>query len=377
MRNGLFAAAFGVAVSMGVLSNYACGGCPVGSEGCQCTDGNACDAGLSCLSDLCVNENSMGMDGFATMSTSAGSEDGADTTASSTDATSNTDTSDSTTGATTTGTTTTNGDGGGCNVVGCKKVDLLFAIDSSNSMIEEVQALSAVQTFSQVVNSLVNLNCGDIDFRIGLTNDYIPSFITPTAWTETVPWFDSTTMSTTDIQTGFTSAAGGILSGGTPIGCEHVLSNASAVLVGDTTGFLRPDALLVLVLITDVDDYGAYDQQGGNSCGLGCTQTPQPVADLYNNLLTLKGGDAAAISTIVVAGDPTANAGMNICGQPQSCGAPVSAFHASRLYDFAGMLMDNGATADICAGAGTVPTAIDDALNDRIDLACQTYEPED
>jgi Protein of unknown function (DUF1566) len=32
--------------------------CEIGSEGCQCTSGGACDDGLTCLSDLCVNTGS-------------------------------------------------------------------------------------------------------------------------------------------------------------------------------------------------------------------------------------------------------------------------------------------------------------------------------
>ena len=35
----------------------------------------------------------------------------------------------------------------------------------------------------------------------------------------------------------------------------------------------------------------------------------------------------------------------------------------------------NGYTADICLGAGSVPTAIQAALTDNIDLACQEFEP--
>jgi hypothetical protein len=29
--------------------------CPIGSEGCPCTGGGACDPGLTCLSEVCVN----------------------------------------------------------------------------------------------------------------------------------------------------------------------------------------------------------------------------------------------------------------------------------------------------------------------------------
>ena len=73
----------------------------------------------------------------------------------------------------------------------------------------------------------------------------------------------------------FNGAAGQINNlGDPPAGCEHVLTSAVNLLVADTTGFVRDDALLVLVLVTNVDDFGAYDQIDGNSCGLGCGTAP-------------------------------------------------------------------------------------------------------
>ncbi|MCA9687868.1 MAG: hypothetical protein KC457_37265, partial [Myxococcales bacterium] len=165
-------------------------------------------------------------------------------------------------------------------------------------------------------------------------------------------------------------------SGGASLGCEHILSSAVNLLGNDQSGFLRDDALLVLVLMSDVDDYGWYDQLGGNSCGVGCNVAGQPVQVLQDTLVALKGGDSAGVSTIVIAGDPMSNAGDNFCGQPQSCGAPTSAFHAERLYEFASIQGGmNGYVADICDGAAAVPTAVQTALTDNIDLACQEFEP--
>lgn len=42
------------------------GGCPVGAEGCACTEGGACDLGLACLSDFCVDFGGAGGAGGAT-----------------------------------------------------------------------------------------------------------------------------------------------------------------------------------------------------------------------------------------------------------------------------------------------------------------------
>jgi hypothetical protein len=277
--------------------------------------------------------------------------------------------------------------GGACVEAGCSKVDMLFALDSSLSMMEEINALAAEAAFADIVTALDALNCGDIAYRIGLTNDNDGGFI---GWNG-ADWFDSETMTQMEITTGFSNAAATVLgNGGTALGCEHVLSSSADLLASDDTGFLRPDALLVLVLVTDVDDYGDYDQLGWPGCQGGlcpcnmlCAQSGQPVMTIYDNLLALKGGDVNALSTIVVAGNPDVTAGMNFCGQPASCcgnlpfGECGQAHHADRLWEFAALMTGtNGYTADICAGAQAVPSSVEDALGDEIDLACQVFEPE-
>ena len=347
--------------------------CVVGSEGCDCTSGGGCDPGLTCLSMTCVNAGPMPFD--------VGDD---------VDTTTETSTSTGTTGTTsTTGTTTdtndtgtkldmgTADDGNPCVDTGCKKVDMLFALDGSLSMIEEINALKAGAAFLGIVDALENLNCGGIDYRIGVTGDNDNGWVTPNNWASPNPWFDSSEFTAAQISVHFQAAATKVgNSGGASLGCEHVLSSAVNLLGNDQSSFMRDDALLVLVLMSDVDDYGWYDQLGGNSCGVGCNVAGQPVQVLQDTLVALKGGDSAGVSTIVIAGDPMSNAGDNFCGQPQSCGAPTSAFHAERLYEFASIQGGmNGYVADICDGAAAVPTAVQTALTDNIDLACQEFEP--
>lgn len=357
--------------------------CTIGSEGCDCTAGGACDPGLTCLSMICVNAGPNP------------DEIGNDETTTNTTNTTNTSTPGDGDGDAGDGDgdgTPGDGDGDGvpkldmmnadtsegpCNETGCKKVDMLFAMDGSGSMIEEINALKTGQAFLAIVNTLENLNCGGIDYRIGVTGDYDNGWVTPNNWADPNPWFDSETYTAAQISVHFQAAATKVgNTNSTPLGCEHVLSTAVDLLGNDQSGFLRDDALLVLVLMSDVDDYGWYDQAGGNLCGLGCNVSGQPVQTLYDTLVGLKGGDPAGVSTIVVAGDPNASAGNNGCGQPQSCGGFNSAFHAERLYEFATLHAGmNGFTADICAGPDAVPNAVDTALADNIDLACQEFEP--
>ncbi|MCX4247733.1 hypothetical protein [Paraliomyxa miuraensis] len=338
--------------------------CPVGREGCPCTGGGACDPGLTCEGDTCVDgDGTGGGPGPSSMSMSMGDA-----------------TADEDSGGLKLDVGSNDLPVGPCSQTGCTRVDMLFAIDSSLSMNEEIQALAASQAFTAIVQDLEDLNCGGIEYRIGITNDNNGGFIGSGGQ----PWFDSNDMTQEEIASAFSSAALSVpCANCTPIGCEHVLSTALSTLALDTSGFLRPDALLVLVLITDVDDYGYYDQMGfGGFCdGFLCTQTPQPVDTIYDQLVTLKGGDPAAVAAVVVAGDPTIMEGLNTCGQPATCcgvglGECAQAHHAPRLYEFADMQAGtNGYAGNICDGAAQIPLMIQDALTNNVDLACQTYEP--
>ena len=355
---------------------------------CACTQGGGCDFDLTCVDGFCKN-----IDG-ATSSNDDGVDDGSAGDDQPGDGSGvGTDTMGGSTAAVDGGSSDDGikldvGDpsdvgSGPCTETGCRRIDMLFAIDSSLSMIEEVQALSATNSFNEIVAQLAAINCGDIEYRIGLTNDNDGGFIGSGAMGH--PWFDSNEMTPAEIAAGFNAAASTVVTGGTPIACEHVLTSAVGLLEGDTTGFLRDDALLVLVLVTDVDDYGYYDQQGfGGPCdGFLCTQPVTPVEDLYDALVVLKNGEPEALAGIVVAGDPMVMEGSNLCGQPASCCGPPGglecgqAMHAPRLYDFASMQVgSNGVTLDICEGAGELPGLLEDALGGDIDLACQAYEPE-
>ncbi len=337
--------------------------CPIGSEKCACTEGGSCDAGLTCLSDTCVNPNGGGSGpGPGPGPGGAGGSGGAAI------------------GGSSAGGFNASGGSSPCDS-GCSKIDVLFAMDGSGSMAEEIGALSTTQAFAEVVSALAAVNCGDIDYRIGVTDDNDGGFLVPSGWpANQKPWFDSTMLDDAAMAQAFTGAANQVISGsGTEAGCEHVLSSSVDLLQGDTTGFLRDDALLVLIFVTDVDDYGAYDNVNGNSCGLGCTVTGAPVQTLYNDLLALKGNEPKALAAVVIAGDPTISGGVNFCNQPGTCGCnglDCSVFHATRLWDFANLQTgQNGSTSNLCGGPQTVPNSVKAAFDGNIDLACQGFEP--
>jgi hypothetical protein len=338
--------------------------CPIGSEKCACTEGGSCDGGLVCLSEICVDPDGGGSDpgsGAGGPGSGAGGPGAGGG------------------GAGTGGGFNTGGAGPECET-GCNKIDVLFALDGSGSMAEEIGALAASQAFAAVTDALAAVNCGDIEYRIAVTDDNDGGFVVPNGWPGSNPWFDSLELDADTLRQAFTGASNQVIAGsGTEAGCEHVLSSSVSLLQSDATGFVRDDALLVLILVTDVDDYGAYDNINGNDCGLGCTVTGQPVQNLYDTLVSLKGGDPKGVAAIVVAGDPNINGGLNFCGQPGVCGCnglDCSVFHATRLWQFATLQTGmNGSTSNLCAGPQSVPTAVQTAFEGNIDLACQGFEP--
>lgn len=385
--------------TVAAIVGAACGGassddgsesCPVGARDCECTMGGACDPGLLCIEGRCILASiDTGDEPPGTEGTTGGATGGGTTAGSQGTGSSGLTDPDTTAGV------VSSTDGGlildvaspdiQIPVMGCQAIDMLFAIDSSSSMAAERNALAAVGAFTQVIATLEGLNGGGIEFRIGVTSSNDHGFLVPNGWAQPDPWFDSQAMTEMEIANAFNGAVGqlGTL-GDPPVGCEHVLTSATNLVDGDPSGFVRTDALLVLVLLTDVDDFGAYDQQGGNTCGLGCATPPPPLMDLYDTLVAVKGGAPEGLAAIVVAGDPGVLDDLNFCGQPGSCGcvdvipgfADCEIFHATRLYDFTDLLGTNGYAADLCAGPASVPSAVETALAESIEIACQNYEPE-
>lgn len=355
--------------------------CPVGSIGCPCTGGGTCDGDLSCVSEVCMDIDQA--------SASASSQ---------------TDGSDASSTSTSAGTQTGNdtlvldvgGDTDGGPTSGCRFVDMLFVLDASGSMTDERDALAAVSAFSQIIGSLEAINGGGISYRIGLTDDNDNGFFVPGNWVQPNPWFDKEEFDEQIIAGAFNGAVQNLaLAGGADAGCEHVLSSGVDLLTSDTTGFVRDNALLVVVLLTDVDDHGAYDQAGGFDCqelvdaGFGefvpegCMQTPADLMTLRTQLLDLKGGDPESVAVIAIGGDPATDAGQNFCSQPGSCGCAINplfnltdceVFHATRIEQFVTDLGDNGVFADLCSA--NVPQTVRMAIEDRVDQICQDFEPQ-
>jgi hypothetical protein len=286
-------------------------------------------------------------------------------------------------GGTSTGVGGAGGSGGsvGCPS-GCNEVDVLVAIDTSKSMAEEIGSFRSrqVELIAPAVSALASINGGCTRYRIAVTDEKDSGFRVPPAWIADTPWFDSTALTEAQIVAAIDAVVALPALSEPPLGCEHVLSSATERLVADDTGFVRPGALLVLLLMSDVDDYGAYDQATGNTCMIGCATKPElDPREALLKLLALKG--SAAVVALVVAGDPIVDGGKNACGQPASCGCEGGgggggggdcgrAFHADRLSQFAD-LAPYSKFVDICQAPGKIAAEIVWAIASTVDEACR------
>lgn len=177
----------------------------------------------------------------------------------------------------------------------CKAVDLLFVVDNSNSMMAEQDSLAT--SFEGFIAGIQANLTETNDYHIGVvtTDAYahnvegcqsIGALVTQTDQGECGPWAEGRFISLADdLDAAFTCAAKVGIDGS---GDEHQLEAALTAIGpeqagpgGCNEGFLRDDALLVLVLITDEDD-GAVQTQVH-------TGSPGHPADWIDAMIATKG----------------------------------------------------------------------------------------
>jgi hypothetical protein len=161
-----------------------------------------------------------------------------------------------------------------------RPVDLLFVVDDSGSMAPKQWALR--QRFSQLVERLVAAPGDGFDLHIGVTTTDLGAPGISCGYRHggalvrdgaasahgCQPLADEQPFITYQTESGATNAMAGdvveqfaCLAAGGELGCgyEMPLESAYRVLTEDHSGFVRPDALLVLVLVTDEDDCSVDD----------------------------------------------------------------------------------------------------------------------
>ncbi len=238
-------------------------------------------------------------------------------------------------------------DGGGTVIVDpptvCDKVDLLFTVDGSGSMSEELEALRD-DVFPALSASLLNIGEGLESLRVGMadacagpggTNLHDFSASQPCNFSTNELWMDSSSPTFTDEFLCVGDLETGCASGGK----EQPASAAIAVLNdSENTGFVRDDSILVVIAVTDEDE----QPQDSN-------RTAQ---EIYDDIRAIKPGTEENIVFVGVGGGQGGCNGNTQPPSPQE-GAYGTAQEADLLNEVSDLFIADGRGLkwDLCAGA--------------------------
>lgn len=260
----------------------------------------------------------------------------------------------------------------------CDTMDILFVIDNSGSMQQEQTNLG--ENFPRFIEVLDGFD-QDLDYRVGITStgrdyDWTMEMFGGITIPEsqdggdngallqrcdmTQPWIEDTDP---DRVATFDCAAELGDSGPSKEMPLSVVKMAFSDRISDGTnvGFLRDNALLGIVILTDEDDC-SYEESV--TLGIGeslCDDKMQPVAeyvDFLDNLTGARGRWAVAV----------------IAGATDCESVFGGAEEAVRLKEFINLAGDNAVLSSICEADLSV--GLEDALN-TFDTACDNFPPID
>ena len=256
----------------------------------------------------------------------------------------------------------------------CGAVDFLFVIDNSGSMLDE--QINLVNSFPGFITAIQNTLEQVNEYNIGVvTSDaYSPNLAIPgcnvlgglvrqtggsgSSNADCGPYADGNAYMTEadDLQMTFACAAQ-VGTNGDPF--EQMMSGLLNAVDGPlldpgacNEGFIREDALLVLVIITDEYD-GPGDPESNPSPG-----TPM---EWYDQVVAVKGGIPENVVVVSL---------VNAMGG--SCPPASTVFDGVNIVDFTTMFGDNGLVGGVCDMDYSVLFA--DAVS-IIDVACDNFEP--
>lgn len=256
-------------------------------------------------------------------------------------------------------------------------MDLLFVIDDSESMREEQENLAA--NLPGFIDILDEFNGGQLDYRVGITTTGMNfALFTPPLQSEnlvgdngalrqecgmTKRWIDR---NDPDAKTMFSCAAAVGIEGPPLEMPLHATQLALGERLTDGTneGFLRDDALLGIIVISDEDDCSRTDRDFSHNEFEIIAETcrhfdpeyvpPQATIDFLD---TLK-GDRGRWATAVIAGE-------------EDCSSTFGdALQANKLQEFVSRAGDNAVFSSICSGDLASP--LQSAL-DTFDAACRSF----
>ena len=265
----------------------------------------------------------------------------------------------------------------------CQKMDIVFIVDDSGSMAEEQSNLAAnFPKFVGVLEAYKTKSGAKLDYRLAVTTTgrdlkytlnpgppfpAIPSqekgdngaFREGKSCGGTKRWVDKGDPGGAAT---FTCRAKTGTSGPSIEMPLYALKLALNERVADGTnaGFLRPDALLAVVVLTDEDDCSREDNDfsiKSDSCET--MENLHPVAE-YATMLDVAAKGPGRWATAVIAGDKPCKSSFG------------DAEEAKRLKDFVGVAGKNGSFSSICDGdlSGGLQKALD-----TFDAACKSFPP--
>lgn len=265
----------------------------------------------------------------------------------------------------------------------CEKMDIVFIVDDSGSMQEEQANLAAnFPKFVSKIDSFKTKSGSKLDWRIAVTTtgrnlNYKISmpigggtmpmsekgddgaFRMKSECGTTKRWVEKADAQPTQEFQCLAKVGTGGSSIEMPL-LATKLATVDRVSDGTNKGFLRDDALLAVVILTDEDDCSREDNDftiQNDSCET--MQNVKPVAD-YKTAFDNVAHGAGRWATAVIAGDKQCESSFG------------KAIEAKRLKQFVSLAGKNGTFSSICDGDLT--GALEKAL-DTFDAACKTLPP--
>lgn len=272
---------------------------------------------------------------------------------------------------------------GGDDLLGCKKVDIIFVVDGSGSMADEqTNLLSAFPQFISTMQSelddaegfnvgVVRTDGNDISCVPGRPGVLVTrNFAAGSSMDTCTPYASGLRYMTQqdDLDEKFTCAARVGIGGD---GDEQPMASVIAALTSPNIdagecneGFLRDDALLVIVIITDEeDDHETEEEACGNEPGMGSPGDPE---DWFDAIVATKGGIESNIVVLSLIGPS-----VDPCPDLDKCnGGTDGAEPAIRIANFT-WLFTHGHIGPVC---GDYAPFFQDAVAD-IKEACEMFEP--
>lgn len=263
----------------------------------------------------------------------------------------------------------------------CQKMDIVFVVDDSGSMAEEQGNLATnFPKFVNVLDSFKTKSGAKLDYRVAVTTTgrdvkysiELPgvgsfpadekgddgAFKNTNSCGGSKRWVDK---ADSDKATRFSCLAKVGTNGPSiemPLYALKLALN-DRVTDGTNAGFLRPDALLAVVILTDEDDCSREDNdfiyKGDGACET--MENVKPLPD-YVAMLDTAAHGPGRWATAVIAGDKACKSSFG------------DAAEAKRLKSFVGLAGKNGTFSSICDGdlSGSLQKALD-----TFDAACKSF----